>query len=524
MAKISKIKMRETSEDEVERLHSFYDYSYNRGIRIKFNKLKIVNLLRDMGFFRYDVPGGTLSELVQIRDNRIRLVNIKDIRDAMEDYILRLPAVQRDYLDDNGETKSTYTIDSNILLSKLYDNLQILFSPDLLERLRPTGKIEIQEDDYMSKYLYYNNCAVKVTAEGIHTIQYKDLDKYIWENSIINQDYHEDVEIGDFESFIGDICRYDKTIPESVARKHSLMSIIGYLMHNNYEVNRRAILLTDVNEEGAGEANGGTGKGIIGKALGLMLNRERNDCRYLVVPGKGFEFKDTRYSGGDLTTQLIHLEDIEKRFDFEQLFNDVTDGCIFRKLHHNPEIHNAKILISVNHTINVFNSQSQRRRVIIFELANYYNSSYTPEDKYGRRFFESKWTQKDWNRFHTFMIRCVAEYMHNGISEPKLINYTNRLIQEQIPSEFLNFFSDKITPYLNDNLRIEINKRKSYEQFMRENPTFRCDQRTFTKWGTMYLKLSHIRSGHWRTRIAGEASEYFIINPLSNENITPIVG
>ena len=517
----------------IEELHDFYEAYLSNGVKIRFDKLKVVNLLRDMGFYRYDVPNSRQSEMVRIIDNKIRIVSITNIRDAFEDYLRKLPTLHRKFRlttksDEEPATKE-FDITPNFLIGKMYDNLQVLFSTDLMERLRPLSTtIEIQEDTCDKKYIYFNNTALVIDKEGIHQIDYKDMSGYIWENSIINRDFELIEEIGDFEIFVGDICKYNpnqkngQALYEGEQRKLALMSILGYLMHNNYECNRKAVLFTDINEESGIEANGRTGKGILGKALGHMLNRQRGDVRYLVVAGKGFEFKDTRYAGGDLTTQLIHIEDIEKRFDFTEMFNDVTDGCTFRKLHQNPQMHDSKIMISVNHTINMFNSESKRGRVVIFELDNYYKSDFTPEMKFGKRFFESRWSDKDWMQFYTFMVRCVATYMKKGLLEPTMINYENRLIEEQLPEDFVYFFENEIATAVAHKSRTELIKRNMYDRFIAKYPTVAkyCTQRTFTNYCVQYLSLKHIRSGQIRKKIENDYTDCIVLYPTQYESST----
>ena len=66
--------------------------------------------------------------------------------------------------------------------------------------------------------------------------------------------------------------------------------MLGYLLHDNYERDTKAVLFTDKTEE-YGKSNGGTGKGILGKALSLVLNATNKDTRYIAVNGKGIDLK-----------------------------------------------------------------------------------------------------------------------------------------------------------------------------------------------------------------------------------------
>ncbi|MCM1069940.1 MAG: hypothetical protein NC038_07760 [Paludibacter sp.] len=513
---IQQINIQTEQVQNTEELHDFYTASYTKnGLQIRFDKDKFLYRLQELGLYRYTIDDNT-SEIVRIFDNKIRLAPREIIIDMFEDYILKLPTLKKTYykkVEGEEPNQVEISITTSTIRNKFLDNMQNLFSPDMLSRLRPNSSIDIMEDDIDNKYIFFNNTAICVTKNGVQKIPYSSLTQRIWDSSIIDIDYTYDSVKGDFEVFIEHICADDNS------RKKSLMSLIGYLMHNNYESSEKAIMFTDVNFEDAGNAAGGTGKGLIGKALAKVLNRKKTDCRYISIPGKGFEFKDTRYSRGDISTQLIHLEDIDKNFKFECLYNDISDGALFRKLHHDPVIHMCKFMLSVNHTIN-FRGSSDKRRLIIFELHNYYSEKFTPEDEFGKRFFESKWTDEDWNRFYTFMICCSEIYMKYGIIEPETVNYENRLIQEQIPEDFVFFFESKIRDSVAHQTKLKINKKFYWDIFRGDYPDFnKYPQSAFSRWCSEYLTLKHIRSGHVRTTEMGKHVDYLVLFPDAKDTI-----
>ncbi len=547
---IKKIQKQE-QEQKPEELHNFYTAFYNGEVKIRFDKLKVLNLLRNLGYIWY-VPETTdeakKGMIIRIRDNRIRVVDIVNAQYAFRDYIRKLPDYPREFAkksyDEEGKPSMEpfkFTITPQLIETKMIDNLANLFGGDLMYHLRVDENdnfLKIKEDTINEKFLYFNNTAVCVTADGWQLIPYKDLTGgCVWESSILDHDFEYTEEIGDFESFVGDICGYDpeSTNKEEIAvgreRKRSLMTILGYLMHNNYECTRRAVIFTDMNKEDASESNGRTGKGLLGKALRAVLNRKESDCRYLVIPGKGFEFKDTRYSAGDISTQLIHIEDVETKksddpthevikFDFERFFNDVTDGCTFRKLHQNPTIHNCKMMISTNHTINVLTSESKRGRVCIFELTNYYNADFEPDMKYNRRFFESKWEERDWLQFYSFMIRCAQAYMKYGLVQPDMVNYASRVIADQLPGDLVTFLDMKLKETILKRKRREINKRDWFNALIVKYPYFaKYQQPAFTKWCTQYFKLNRIPSAHTRTTRDNDYVEMFLLYPNPEDSV-----
>lgn len=452
----------ENKDKQIEQLHNFYKASLTKDndLYIKIDNLKLIDKLRDIGIYRFDQDNGT-SVYVYIHDGKIRLIQDQEkIIDIFEDYVLALPQRSIMLSRSSGEDaiQVEYTITPHMIREVLYSNISAHFQ-STLPRLRPVSYHGIQEittvhDTKTSKYLFYQNCVVRVTADDIEEIAYENLEdriqeigeengQLIWETDILKRNYTPDAgRTGDFWRFATYICGYEnETIPaeQSISRMKAFQTMIGYLMHDNYECNLKVALLTDAVCD-QGMPSGGTGKGIFGKAMSYMLNSNESDVRYIAVPGKSFDTsKDTRYSMGDLTTQLIHIEDAKKDLDFTALFNDATDNAIFRKLHHDPILHKAKFIISTNHGFDI-TAPSVRRRICLFELDNFFNDHKTPEDIFGHRFFESEWTDMDWAQFDNFMIDCVQMYMRSGLIEAEEVNYSNNYLGQALRNEFIVWF------------------------------------------------------------------------------------
>ena len=354
------------NQPSIEELHDFYTYQKRKnkaGVDIQLDRLRITNRLRALGYYRYDMPDGS-THYVHIENNRIKLMTETQIVDAFEDYILHLP--NRDIQIDIDDGILEWTITPVQIQEQLYKSLSTWFST--LERLRPTQPIELLTDGEKSKYFYFANTAVEVSDDGIKNIPYEQLQGNIWEDSIHEHNFTYTAIKGDYEKFFENICG------KSEERKKAAMSLMGYLMHDFYDTDLCAVMLTDVNMDDAGKAAGRTGKGMIGKALGQMLNKNEISTKYVAISGKGFDHNAGNgacYSAADLSTQLIHLEDLQYDFDLEPLYTDITDGCKIRKLHENPTIRKVKFLLSMNRTLRNIDGSSTRGRLYIFELANY---------------------------------------------------------------------------------------------------------------------------------------------------------
>lgn len=506
--KISNVKERD--KDEIDRLHNFYEASLDKDhVKIHLNRLKIVIKLRELGFYRFDQPDGT-SQLVRVDQNKIKVTTKSIITDALEDYIRQLPDRQHEFRISE-DTFASRTITSQHILEQLYQGgIGTYLTPEILDRLRPDEPIELLTDGKTSKWFYFNNTAVKVTEDKIIPVPYNELDRLIWENSIINRNFDYSNNLGDFETFISDITGNDE------GRKKCLMSMIGYLLHDFYETDLRAVLLTDVNKDDFSENAGGTGKGLIGKALGQMLNREKADNRYCTIPGKGLDLSDkNRYDRADISTQLIHIEDIEaSRFNFELLYNDITDGATLSKKYQiTPTMRLIKFMISTNKTIDVRGS-SNRRRLVIFELSNYYSDSFRPIDKFGRRFFESSWREDDWNDFYTFMMRCCMIYLSEGIIEAGQVNYNERFLKEKIGEDFIFLFEQYLNHAVITGSRVEVVKQQLYQDYCNRYCLSgkRPAQRTITNYCRTYLQLKNAKYCEIRS-----GNDLIIVNPTTSD-------
>lgn len=568
----------EEEKRKVEHLHRFYTVEQKItksgnyiGYSIELDNYIIIDVLKELGFYRYDQPNGTF-EYVKIKNNIITLLHDSQvIIDAFEDYVKKLPI--RYYkiseppitVREDKENKVKYLkeahieITSELLLKRIYKNIMYYFS-STLPRLRPTEPIRLLQDTKDSKYIFYNNCVLRISKTGIMPIAYEELDMlndaygedngtYIWSNNILDRDFPEYM-IGldgkkkhecdsDFEIFVDFICGLADDLTEgkigpytfhrsnwvettnispevkrvALQRKQALFSIFGYLMHNNYECNMKSVMFIDMNKDNVGKPAGGTGKGIIGKALSHMLNRSEEDSKYIAVAGKNFDPEDERrYSEGDITTQLIHIEDIKKNFNFEAFFNDVTDGAVFRKMYQDKTKHKVKLMLSSNQPIDL-SAPSCKRRMVVFELDNFFSETKTPQDVFGKRFFESQWTKTDWAMFDVFMIRCCLDYMQHkdeigadgkviGLRQPPLLNYANTLLASKLTEDFIAWFESRIseaTKYMTEHV---YSKNGLYAEFTKKYTEYsdeRRYKRAFTGWCKFYLETMHIPSAERRS-------------------------
>tara|TARA_R110002153_G_scaffold256408_1_gene415305 strand:- start:3815 stop:6151 length:2337 start_codon:yes stop_codon:yes gene_type:complete len=316
--------------------------------------------------------------------------------------------------------------------------------------------VKLNRDTQDTSYVYYQNAAVKTTKNNIEVLKYSDINDLIWKNQVVKRNIEIKKESdGVFKTFIW------KVSGENVERYYTLKSVIGYLMHSfQNEAKPKAIIFNDemISED---IPNGGSGKGLIHKAIGHIKN-------IVIEDGKKFDSKNQfAYQKVNKDTQIFLMDDVPKRFNFESLFSIITEGMTVEKkgkdAYQIPAKESPKISITTNYTING-SGASHERRVFEVEIANYFNDNLTPEMEFGHLFF-SDWDEKEWANFDNYMIRCVQFFLKNGLVQSDKVNLAFRKFKNESGIEFLEFMDSK-----NFDGRA-VNRKDFRDDFNRQYPT-----------------------------------------------------
>lgn len=451
--------------------------------KITVDHFKFSQFLMKLGFYRFDKDGE--SFVVHTKNRIVKVCSQTDVVDAVEDHIKNIPGE----LVSNGNKK----IKKERLLGKLYAGTSTYFSDNLLKRCRKESGFSFLEDTKEKSYFFFKNCIVEVSGKKINPLSYDSVkDKYIWKDQILDRDFEElllkDFLDGPFSKFVSNISCINDDSQESLfdpQRHESLMTIIGYNLHKYYEGKLKATILTDSTV--SDNPNGRTGKTLLAKAIGKMLNTDVQAKTYVELNGKNFKFIDPkRYQECELDTKLVHLNDVVKNFQFELLFNDISEGIKAVQHYKAPFLVNAKIIISTNRTIKV-RGDSAKDRCMEFELSNHYGLNRSPEKEFGHWFFRD-WNKKQWLQFDNFLIYCVKLYLRSGLIEPKAINLNTRKLYEETAKEFVVFMED----HLLKNTGEWLDKKELFESFKEQFSDFNRKgnrsllQRTFTDWCRLY--------------------------------------
>ena len=372
--------------------------------------------------------------------------------------------------------------------------------------------------DEKTGYLYYQNQILKVTANSIEFIEYEDFEGFIWEREIIKSDFVQDANAECvFGEFVIIIANQEKQ------RLQSIVSIIGYLIHSYKDPSfSKAVILMDSEiDVEYDEANGGTGKSMIGKAVSHIVP-------ILFVDGKTMKSNDKfRLSGLNNHHRIIVFDDVKCDFDFESLYPMITGDLYIEKKYKNavviPSTETPKLLITSNYVVKGGGGNAEKRRKVEYEVSTYFKNILTPHEEFGHRLFDD-WDEMEWVKFDNFMVKALQFYLKNGMIEPQSINIDFNRLKLETSVDFMDFMDTVISKpesYLKQG-SIEIliiDKNKLFDNFNNKKPNTakRITPIIFKKWIDKYCNYYQIPTNHYKSN-GNVFVELNISNLIRNES------
>ena len=427
--------------EEENAKQTFWDRN-ERGV-IKIVHIQFKQFLEDNGFYKYCPEGGKNYIFVKVTNNLIDHTSEKEIKDFVLAHLLEL--------DDIG------------VYNYFADNTRF-FKEEFLSMLS-TIEIYFIADSKDASYLYYKNCAVKISKDGISTLDYLDLGGYVWKDHVIDRNFNICGVTGrcDFKKFVSNINGGDEQ------RVKSMESTIGFLLHGYKNLSFcPAVILND--EVISDNPEGGTGKGLLMSALSKMK-------KLVVIDGKSFAFERSfAYQLVSADTQILCFDDVRKHFDFERLFSVVTEGLTLEKKNKDaikiPFSRSPKIAITTNYAIKGAGNSFARRKWEL-ELHQYYNKNFTPLDEFGKLMF-GDWNDDDWCEFDNYMIGCLMNYLRTGLVKSKFVNLKIRQLSAETCHEFIEWCGLVDSNERNVMLQVGVRlyKNELYSNFIDEYPDY----------------------------------------------------
>lgn len=380
-------------------------------IAIKYTELS--HWLYNIGYRRYE------NEIVKITSCVVEIVEERDLKAV---FLNEVEPEMADYFYDKVSTIFSDNGGIMAMLRKLEDKFIV--------------------DTKDCTWLFFRNYAVKITATQILPLQYKEIDGYIWRESVIPRHFYND-------SYMG--CDAEKFIKILGADEYpKLEKIIGYIISRYKDpLNPRAVIFTeDIEAEEEGESQGGSGKG-------LLFSFCRQFRKVADFDGKNFKLTDAFvFQNVDLDTNIIFVDDVERHFKFNGLFSILTNSLLINKKNKAqfilPFDRSPKIVITSNYSVGAMDISSERRKYE-FPIQKHFGKDYEPIDEFKRQFF-TEWDEKEWGKFDNYMAHCcnayLAETNKKNISnitinsiERSLLSNTNKDFIEYMDGQLAcNFF------------------------------------------------------------------------------------
>jgi len=433
---------------------------------IKIIHIVFKQFLEEHGFYKFNPEGSKSYVFVRVTNNLIDHTSEKEIKDFVLDYLLE----QDDLSIYNYFAECTRYFREEFLT--LLSSIDVFFIEDTAD----------------TSYLYYRNCAVKITQTKVVPIDYIDLGGYVWKDHVIDRKFII-CKVGecDFQTFIHNISG------GTDERVKSMYSTIGYMMHGYKNLSYcPAVILND--EVISDNPEGGTGKGLFMKALSQMK-------KLVVIDGKAFNFeKSFAYQLVSADTQILCFDDVKKYFDFERLFSVVTEGLTLEKKNKDaikiPFSKSPKIALTTNYAIRGKGSSFERRKWEL-ELSQYYTKEFTPLVEFGKHFF-AEWDDEEWCQFDNFMIECLQMYLDMGLLKSSFVNLELRRLSAETAHEFLEWcglLDGSSNPFLRQGDKLM--KNDLYFVFTEDYPDFgpkskmTISRQRFNKWLVSYSQYKY---------------------------------
>lgn len=406
----------------------------------KINPSKLLTFLEKEGLFkRYSG-----KNCIAYRDDGTFIYEISEHQ--IKDFIRQhLDSISPDHLPED-------------IKNEVVSRLITMNANNLLQTTNEKELDNLSKDDKNFSLVFYKDVFIKVTKDAIEHLEYSELEGSIWHSEMIKRSAPKEVlnEPGEFEEFI------ELITGNNAKRKQSAMECIGYMLHRyKNKAFVKAVILTDEKVGQNNSSNGGTGKTIFAKALQHIRPIH-------VIAGKQFD-SGHRFAFMDYQEkyQIILIDDIKKNFDFAGLFTVISGELPVERKHENriliPFARSPKIIITSNDPI-TGDGESYKRRQFILEFAPKFDSKRTPLEHFGHLLFDD-WDDQEWKKFDSFMIRCIQQFLDNGLNEV-LVNYEQR----KIITDTCQSFYEWAETYLE--LDVEYDQRQLFRGVSEINVTY----------------------------------------------------
>lgn len=268
---------------------------------------------------------------------------------------------------------------------------------------------------FKSGFCYFND----LKKIEIKQKEYSEVKGFFTPHPVQKREFQYTDEVGNFELFIRRLANGAKDFDVDNAEQNKTVSafnsMIGYLVHSYKPFTESpCIVLTD---EGANDENrnGRRGKTLIGQGLKEVTK---------TMTKAGNEFVGSyihNFADLDKSYNLYLIDDVPAGFNYNDLYTNITGGINVQPKGSKGKMiefeDSPKFLITTNWLLPYDpDNASTNARFIEYKVKPYYSISHTPKDEFKQTFFED-WDESEWNKFYSFIFRCVYAYLKNGLKK-----------------------------------------------------------------------------------------------------------
>jgi hypothetical protein len=229
--------------------------------------------------------------------------------------------------------------------------------------------------------------------------------------------------------------------------------MFGYLCHNYKDATKNpCIVLTDMDADDE-TRNGRRGKTLISKAVQEVQES-------IIKGGKEFDSGYTHvFADLDKKHNVYIIDDVPAGFKYDDLYTNILGDISCQRKGLKAEAIQfkdaPKFAITSNWVVPYDEKNaSTNGRFIEYKFTNYYTTTHTPKDEFNCTFFQD-WNADEWDRFYSFVFRCVKLFLQKGIIKTEYNktgdNYKAYFNNDAVYSEFERIISILI---MNDNFNV----------------------------------------------------------------------
>ena len=332
-------------------------------------------------------------------------------------------------------------------------------------------------------YLFFKDQAWRITENSITTDDIKNIRFNIWQDAV-----HEfsGIELTPplLKVQLDDLGDYHVQLTDTGKRCHFLQFLVNasnftwrkkapteddvlWYLCNSYKDmgNAKAVIAMDGKIQDFDEANGRTGKSLLGLALKQVFPRNKSlDGKALGTSNNNRQFI---WEGLDERSRIVIGDDLMKDFDFDSLFSLITsDWPVNPKgapAYTVPFVKAPKIYLSSNFSVSGDGS-SYRARQWPLAFSDFYNEEHQPVQDFGALFFE-EWDTDQWTLFWNLVAQCIQLYFRFGYVPAPDNRLEDRRLAQQIGEDFMSWADEYFEPAAG-HLNIRILRKEMYGNFI----------------------------------------------------------